>query len=287
MRKYCPECGIWIPEDLDRCPVCQGKPKTKTTRMEKIFLALVALVIILVALSVIFPQQMFRFIEAVDLDFVEIGNDSSALLRKLDLENDSIALQDWEQEQRELIRSNLNSSPVRQLVEKKTDGGNDPYLERIDSLSAFVTNNIKYKESNNFTDVEKIMSKFSGNDLSHVILLASIFNEAKVDFKIDIVESEEEERGFHYRILVGTTKSEEELRDIIVNRIKKTRLGLTGTKEKAWYVKGNEYRWYLLDTTSTSIKGSEALMEATHVFIGSSHPYYANRSHYSFDLGVD
>jgi hypothetical protein len=288
MRKYCPKCRMWLPENIDECPVCHTKAAMKTSTMEKIFFAVLAVAIFLGALGLLFPNQLYRFIEAVDLEFVEIGNASEALLEKMGLANDSQALEDWDNRLRETIVNNVNSTPVRKLVSSKTSGGEDPYLKRVDALSNYVATNIKYKESKNFTDVQDVIRTFSGDDRAQVILLASMFNESNIDFKIDIVEDGREDgRGYHFRMLVQTTRSEDEVRKIITRRVKKSRMGLTGTKEKVWYVQDGESRWYVLDTTFGHMDQGESLIGAPWTFIGASDPYYANRSHYSLSVPIE
>ena len=161
------------------------------------------------------------------------------------------------------------------------------YLKNVDSVSNFVTMSIRYREKRNYTDVNLILNKFSGDDRSHVILLASLFNASQIEFRIDLVEDEEKDGpGYHFRTLIGTTLPEKDLAKIITSRIRKRRSGLSGTRAKVWYVKEGEMRWYVIDTTGQTIKKKDSLMDTSWIFIGSSHQYYANRSHYSFDLDL-
>ena len=133
-----------------------------------------------------------------------------------------------------------------------------------------------------------IIRTFSGDDRSHAIFLASLFSESQIDFRIDVVEEKTKSgRGYHYRMLVRTTKSEEEVRKIVVKRIRKRRSGMFGTKAKVWYIQDGEFRWYVIDTTGQTIKQKEAFADISWIFIGASHNYYANRSHYSFDISLD
>jgi hypothetical protein len=147
--------------------------------------------------------------------------------------------------------------------------------------------NIRYREKRNYTDVNLILNKFSGDDRAHVIILSSLFNASDIEFRIDVVEDETKNGpGYHLRTLVGTTLPEEELEKIIIKRIRKRRSGLSGTWAKVYYVQGEEMRWYVIDTTGQTIKKKDSLTDTSWIYIGASHPYYANRSHYSFELDL-
>jgi hypothetical protein len=86
--------------------------------------------------------------------------------------------------------------------------------------------------------------------------------------------------------MIGTTLPEEDLEKIITSRIRRRRSGLSGTKAKVWYVEEGEIRWYIVDTTGQTIKRRDSLVDTSWIYIGSSHAYYANRSHYSFELDL-
>jgi len=284
MRKYCPQCKMWLPDHFEECPVCHGKPVKRTSTMEILFAAIIGVVVLLVATAILMPSQVFQFIQAIHVEFVEIGNGSTALLNKLGLNNDSAAIAQWEQNLSQLIAGSVNSTLVRKVVLSRTKEG-EPYLKKVDSLVNYVAQNIRYKRTKNFTDMTDILRTFSGDDRAHVILLAALFNESNVDFRVDLVEDPSKKgRGYHYRVLVRTSLPEEDVRKIVVARIRKKRSGLTGTKAKVWYIPDGEFRWYVIDTTGEIIKQREALANMAWVYIGESHDYYANRSHYSFDL---
>ncbi len=277
---------MWLPDDIEECPVCHVKPARKRTTMEWIFIAILSIAILLLVLAVIMPGSMFRFIQAIDIEFVEITNGSNALMIKLGIGNDSASLFEWKRNLSETIAENVNSTPVMKIVESRTKQGE--YLSNIDALANYVTRNIRYKKSKDFIEMTDIIRTFSGDDRSHAIFLASLFSESQIDFRIDVVEEKTKSgRGYHYRILVRTTKSEEEVRKIVVKRIRKRRSGMFGTKAKVWYIQDGEFRWYVIDTTGQTIKQKEAFADISWIFIGASHNYYANRSHYSFDISLD
>lgn len=251
--------------------------------MEKIFYTILGVGLILLFLGVIMPQQMFSFIQAIEVEFVEITNGSDALIAKLGFANDSLGLAEWERNLSNFLALGVNSTVVDRIIKSRIKEGE--YLRNIDSLSNFVTMNIRYKERRNLTNVSDILSKLSGDDRAHVILLASLFNGSKIDFRIDVVEEETRNgRGYHFRTLVGTTLPEEKVREMVIKRIRKKRFGISGTKAKVWYVQGEDIRWYLIDTTGQTMKKKDAMVDTSWIFIGASHQYYANRSHYSFEL---
>jgi hypothetical protein len=284
MHYYCTKCKMWLPDDVKECPVCGGAPTGKRTPMEKLYLVILGVGVALIVLGVLFPGAMFRFIEAIDVEFVEITNGSEAFVRKLELGNDTSSIGILVANISDTIVGGMNSTAVRPITDSRTKE-EDPNLKRVDTLTNYVTANIRYKESREYTDTSEILRRFSGDDRSHVILLASLFNESRVEFRIDLVEEKTKDgNGFHYRLLVAVDMPEEEVRKTIVKRIRKKRSGLTGTKAKVWYVQDGGVRWYVIDTTGQTIKRKDALVDTSWIFIGASDRYYANRSHYSFDL---
>jgi len=274
---------MWLPDTFEKCPVCNSRLQKRRTTMEKIFYVVLGAAIMLLVAAVLFPGPVFNFIQAIDVEFVEIGNGSAALLAKLGLSNDSRAIAEWEGNLSAPILQNLDSAAVKRVVDPRTK--NKDYLERIDILSNFVTASIRYKSSRNYTNVTDVLSKYSGDDRSHVIVLASMFNSSGIQFRIDLVEdSSKGSRGFHYRMLVLVTTSEDEVRKIVINRIRKKRSGLGGVKAKVWYVKEGEFRWYVVDTTGQTMKRRNSMVDTSWIFLGSSHEYYDERSHYNFTL---
>lgn len=283
MHYYCPACRMWLPDTVEKCPVCNGRLQKKRTTMEKLFYAVLGVAILLLVAAVLFPGPVFRYIQAIEVEFIEIGNDSETLLAKLKLANDSKALAEWEGNLSAPILENVDSAVVKRLVDSRTK--NKDYLERIDILSNYVTASVRYRDSRNYTNVTDVLSKYSGDDRSHVILLASMFNASGIQFRIDLVEdSSKGSRGFHYRMLVLVTTGEEEVRRIVIDRIRKKRSGLTGVKAKVWYIKEGEFRWYVIDTTGQAMKRKNSMVDTSWIFLGSSHSYYEDRSHYNFSL---
>jgi len=274
---------MWLPDTFENCPVCKRRLQKRRTTMEKLFYAVLGAAIALLVAAVLFPGPMFQFIQAIDVEFIEIGNGSAALLAKLGLSNDSEALAEWERNLSAPILENVDSAAVKRVVDTRTKNKN--YLERIDVLSNFVTASIRYRESRNYTNVTDVLSKYSGDDRSHVILLASMFNASGIRFRIDVVEDASKGgRGFHYRILVLLASPEEEVRRIVINRIRKERSGLSGVKAKVWYVKEGEFRWYVIDTTGQTMKRRNSMVDTSWIYLGASHEYYDDRSHYNFTL---
>lgn len=283
MHHYCPVCRMWLPDTFEKCPVCKGRLRKRRTTMEKLFYALLAAAIALLVAAVLFPGPMFQFIQAIDVEFIEIGNGSAALLAKLGLSNDSEAVAEWEGNLSAPILENVDSAAVKRVVDTRTK--NKDYLERIDVLSNYVTASIRYKENRNYTNVTDVLSKYSGDDRSHVILLASMLNASGIRFRIDVVEDASKGgRGFHYRILVLVASPEEDVRRIVINRIRKERSGLTGVKAKVWYVKEGELRWYVIDTTGQTMKRKNSMVDTSWIYLGASDQYYDDRSHYNFTL---
>jgi hypothetical protein len=276
---------MWLPDDLEECPVCHRPPEHKRTPMELMFYGILAVAIAMLVVGIAMPRQLFGFIQAIDIEFIEITNGSEALVSKLGFGNDSLALSRWEEEISDLLVNGTNSSAVENIIRSRFKEGE--YLKNVDSLANFATMNIRYREKRNYTDVNTILNKFSGDDRAHVIVLASLFNASDIDFRVDLVEDGGKDGpGYHFRTMIGTTLPEEDLEKIITRRIRKRRSGLSGTKAEVWFVQEGEIRWYLVDTTGQTIKRRDSLVDTSWIFIGSSHPYYANRSHYSFELGL-
>ncbi len=285
MRSYCAKCDMWLPDDLKECPVCHNAPVRRRTSMERILYVIVAVAIVMVVLAIAMPGRFFNFIQAIEVEFVEIGNDSSALAAKLSLANDSIGLATWTKEIQRLLTGAVNSSAVANIVSMRTKEGE--YLKNIDNLANFVTSNIKYREKRNYTELDKILGKYSGDDRAHVILLASLFNGSDIDFRVDLVEDDDDDgRGYRFRTLVGSTLPEEEVRKIVIKRIKRRGVGLARTEAKVWYVQGEEIRWYVIDTTGFTKTRKNSMTDTSWIYIGASPDYYANRSHLSFGLSL-
>jgi len=285
MRKHCPHCRMWLPDDLDECPVCHLPPEKKRTPMELMFYVILGLAIAMLIIGIVVPRQFFGFVQAIDIEFIEITNGSEALIAKLGFGNDSIAISRWEEGISDILVNGTNSTAVGNIVKSRIKEGE--YLKNVDTLANFATMSIRYREKRNYTDVNTILNKFSGDDRAHVILLASMFNASDIDFRVDLVEDDGTDGpGYHFRTMIGTTLPEEDLEKIITNRIRKRRSGLSGTKAKVWYVQEGEIRWYIVDTTGQTIKKRDSLVDTSWIFIGSSHAYYANRSHYSFELDL-
>jgi len=274
---------MWLPEFVQECPVCGGPVRRKRTTMEKLFWVVLAVAVLLLVLAVLFPGPFFRYIQAIDVEFVEIQNGSQALLAKLGLLNDSQRLAEWERNLSAPFIQNMDSPDVKKLVESRTK--NKGYLERVDLLANLVAANVRYKYSRNYTNLTDVLTRYSGDDRSHAILLAAMFNASGIRFKVDLVEDDSKgSRGFHYRMLVLVTSGEEEVRKIVISRIRKRRSGLGGVKAKVWYVRDGDFRWYVIDTTGQTMKRKSSMVDTSWIFIGSSHDYYDHRSHYSFDL---
>ncbi len=287
MRNYCPRCRMWLPDGLKECPICREKGQKKRTTIEIIFYAVLGVAIAVLVLSVAFPGHMYSYIQAIEVEFVEITNGSQALMEKLGLDNDTLALQEWQRNVSQIISDHVNSTLVSRIAASRVGDSLD-YLRKIDVLANYVAASIAYREKRTYVNITDIMYRFSGDDRSHVILLASLFNQSGVDFRLDIVEDGTKgSRGYHYRMLVLVTSSEEEVRKNIVNRIRKRRSGMGATKVKVWYVKDGDFRWYVIDTTGETKKRKSGLADTSWTHIGSSHPYYANRSHYSFSLPLN
>jgi hypothetical protein len=283
MRSYCPRCDMWLPDDLEECPVCHKPPVKRRTRMEILLYAVVAVAIVMLILGILMPGAFYNFVQGIEVEFVEIGNDSSALVAKLGLANDSVGLAIWTEELQELLASGVNSSAVANIVNMRTKEGE--YLKNIDNLINFVTSNVKYREKRNYTELEQILGKYSGDDRAHVILLASLFNGSGIDFRVDLVEDEDEDgRGYRFRTLVGITLPEEEVEKMVIRRIKRIGVGLAKTEAKVWYVRGDEICWYVIDTTGFTKTRKSSMTDTSWVYIGASPDYYANRSHISFGL---
>jgi hypothetical protein len=270
-------------DGLGECPVCHNPPVKRRTNMEILLYAVLAAAIVMLVLGISMPGRFFNFIQGIEVEFVEIGNDSSALVAKLDLGNDSVGLSIWTEELQESLASRVNSSAVANIVNMRTKEGE--YLKNIDNLINFVTSNVKYREKRNYTELEQILGKYSGDDRAHVILLASLFNGSGIDFRVDLVEDEDEDgRGYRFRTLVGITLPEEEVEKMVIRRIKRRGVGLAKTEAKVWYVRGDEICWYVIDTTGFTKTRKSSMTDTSWVYIGASPDYYANRSHISFGL---
>ncbi len=282
MGNYCPKCRMWVPDDLKECPACHGLPERKRSPMEKIFIVILAFAIIILAMGVIMPRQVFDFIQRIDVEFVQITNGSDGLLAKLGLD-DPHRFTRWEDNLTEILLGGINSSRVQSILKARAKEGE--YLRNIDVLANYVTANIRYKEKRDYTDLDTILSKFSGDDRAQVMLLASLFNGSSIDFRIDLVEEETKKgRGYHFRMLVGVTLPEEEVKSRVVKRIRNKRSGLMGTRAKVWYIQDEDRRWYVIDTTGQTKKKTGAFVDTSWIYIGSSHQYYTNRSHISLEL---
>ena len=282
MRTYCPKCEIWLPDDATHCPVCHGETVKKWTPYEKLLAIVLIGVASMVAAGIVFPSQLLSLLQGIHIEFVEVTNGSHALLEKLGLDNNSEALMEFRKNISRVFIANMNSPVVKKIAASKSKKGT--YIEKIDKLTNFVAANIRYRKKRHYTNVTEILYRFSGDDMSHAILLAALFNQSHIPFKVDLVEDGSKGRGYHYRLLVPINTSEDEILKIVTRRIKKRRLGLTGIKAGIYYVRDGQKRWYVIDTTSWSAKTKSAMQETSWTYVGGSHPYYDNRSHYSFEL---
>ncbi len=282
LRRYCPKCEIWLPDDAYTCPVCYGKTVKRWTLYEKLLaLVLIAAAGMAVA-AVLFPSQFLGFLQGIRVEFIEVTNGSRPLLQKLGLDNNTQTIAALRENISRTFLENMDSPLVKKIVAAKTKKAS--YLEKIDKLANFVASNIRYKKKRQYTNVTQILYRFSGDDRAHAILLAALFNQSRIPFKIDLVEDGAKGRGYHYRLLVPINASEEEVLKVVMRRIKKRRLGLTGIRAGIYFVQEGGTRWYVIDTTSQSMKAKGVMQDTSWTYIGGSHRYYDDRSHYSFEL---
>jgi hypothetical protein len=285
MGKHCPKCQMWLPDTAESCPVCGGPVERKRSRMEIILYGVVGAALFILILGLAMPVQLFNFIQAIDVEFVEIKNGSEALLSKLDPMNDSFAFGEWRENITGTLIRGINSTVVENVLKHRTWEGE--HLRSVDALANFVAANMRYRENRDYVDLDLMISKLSGDDRAQVILLASLFNGSNIRFMIDLVEEEGKDgRGYHYRCLVGTTLPEEKVRQIVIKRIRKKRSGLSGTRAKVWFVQDEEMRWYIIDPTGKDKKKRDSFVDTSWIHVGESEEYYGNRSHYSFELDL-